>query len=183
MAESIIVLLLFSASLVFIFQPARVRYSYIGEAKIEIDLLFFTLFIYPARNRRKRKRNIKLRAARYLSLRKALSTTLPYCRATFERVDIFTKQRTPEKIYLNSQLISALLFYLTACFDARTRDLILNDADFISYNKEQEKNKYNFDITLEFRLICFYIFAFSYIYELSKKKRRWKIKNDRKQNG
>lgn len=182
MAESVIFLLLFTASLVFILQPASVRYSYVDEAKIEIDFLFFTLLLYPARNRRKKRSNMKLRAARYLSLRKALATSLPYCRATFERIDIFQKPKNPDKNYLNPQFISALLFYLTAYFDTQTKELTLSDFDFISY-KEDDENKYLFDVTLNFRLICFYIFAFSYLHELSKKKRRWKIKNDRKQNG
>lgn len=127
--------LLFLAALLIlpffiISQTVTLRLEYISEPVISIDFIFFCLWLYPARKRRKKKKRLKLkkRLKYTIAAKSALERFLADSEISLNSLRLKSFDSSPSKSVLKSQGISSLFNTLTAYLSAKAKNIIASDS-------------------------------------------------------
>lgn len=159
---AIIILLIL---LILAVQTLSFRFTYIGEAVIDIDFLLFEFILYPSRKRTYRKRGKQKQnkyksnfLKKFKSAKKAADYILSHSQIVVNKLSFTTKAKNPADFVLKSQNISSLVLIMLTYFYIHADSLIQNDGD-ITVSAANASAPPMTDITLKTKLIT-PIFAF-----------------------
>lgn len=185
MANLILLAIILTIFCLIAFLAVSIRFIYDEELIIHIDLLFLSVILYPARNKKPKKKNtvgfierLKIGFRRAEATKSAIDFLLKKSTVSVNSINVPLNTEDPSKLAVYSQhgttLILMLMSYLSLKAEAFTSE---NDAFFTS-DTNALSNVPAFDITI--RTALHVLFSTLIIYNIKKRKRRqenWIVRN------
>ncbi len=177
MANLILPVILLSIFVLIAFISVDVRFTYHGELIIRIDLLLITVILYPARNKKaKRKKNIGFLERlnngfiKANATKAALDFLLKKSTLTVNSINIPLETDDPARFAIYSQHGTTLILMLMSYLSLKSEAFSSEDDVFFTSSVNSVSSLPAFDVTLKTSL--YVLFSTFTVYKLKSKKRK-----------
>ncbi len=149
MVKLLYFLILFLIITLLILQKISIRITYFKKTIIQLDILFFTLYFYPAQGKKRKKLTFKDKLMITNLIRATLSFLLSHSDVHIKTINFDVHLKDPINAAFYSGGISTIVSFLITYISLKANSLATDDDAFIQHPQYLTYSNPAIDITLE----------------------------------